>query len=171
MSGDWSVSTSMSNPFFAALMLVAFAVAGMSTPASAYEPGEVLIDPVLEERARALSSELRCMVCQNQSINDSNAPLAKDLRLLVRDRLVQGDTDEQVIDFVVERYGEYVLLRPRIAPHTYLLWFGPFIILLLAAGLAVRYLRKRSTDIAAEEGTPLSDEERKRVGQLLGGPD
>jgi len=155
------------------LMIVAAALAMtmFAAPASAYEPSEVLSDPVLENRARELSSELRCMVCQNQSINDSNAPLAKDLRILVRDRLMQGDTDEQVMDYVVERYGEYVLLRPRIAPHTYLLWFGPFIVLLLAAGLAVRYFRNRRADITAEEGTPLSDEERKRVGQLLGEPD
>ncbi|MGD1935763.1 MAG: cytochrome c-type biogenesis protein [Candidatus Phaeomarinobacter sp.] len=139
--------------------------------ASAYEPGEVLSDPVLESRARALSAELRCMVCQNQSINDSNAPLAKDLRILVRDRIVQGDTDEEVMDYVVARYGEYVLLRPRLAPHTYLLWFGPFIVLLLAAVLAVRYFRVKRPDSLAEEGTPLSEDERKRIGKLLGKPD
>jgi len=153
------------------VVAVALVMTWLAVPVSAYEPSEVLSDPVLESRARELSSELRCMVCQNQSINDSNAPLAKDLRILVRDRLMQGDTDEQVMDYVVERYGEYVLLRPRVAPHTYLLWFGPFIVLLLAAGLAVRYFRKRRTDITADEGTPLSDEERKRVGQLLGEPD
>lgn len=153
-----------------ALSLAVF-IAVAAAPATAYEPSEVLSDPVLETRARALSAELRCMVCQNQSIDDSNAPLAKDLRVLVRDRLVQGDTDEEVMDYVVDRYGEYVLLRPRVAPHTYLLWFGPFIVLLLAGGLAVRYFMSRSADGLAEEGTPLSDEERLRVGQILGKSD
>jgi cytochrome c-type biogenesis protein CcmH len=150
---------------------LAVVIAVAAAPATAYEPSEVLSDPVLETRARALSAELRCMVCQNQSIDDSNAPLAKDLRILVRDRLVQGDTDEEVMDYVVDRYGEYVLLRPRVAPHTYLLWFGPFIVLLLAGGLAVRYFMSRSTDSFAEEGTPLSEEERLRVGQILGKSD
>lgn len=146
------------------LTLVFFVV-----PAMAYEPSEVLDDPVLEARARTLSAELRCMVCQNQSIDQSDAPLAKDLRVLVRDRLLAGDSDEQVIDFVVDRYGEFVLLRPRVAPHTYFLWFGPFIVLLLAGGLAVRYVRSRSTDDDAGEGNPLSAEERNRVSQLLDG--
>lgn len=151
----------------AGLLGLAVVMAVATAPAQAYEPSEVLSDPVLESRARALSADLRCMVCQNQSIDDSNAPLAKDLRILVRDRLVQGDTDEQVMDYVVDRYGEYVLLRPRVAPHTYLLWFGPFIVLLLAGGLAVRYFMSRSADSLAEEGTPLSEEERLRVGQIL----
>lgn len=155
----------------AGVLSLAVVIAVATAPAGAYEPSEVLSDPVLESRARALSAELRCMVCQNQSIDDSNAPLAKDLRILVRDRLVHGDTDEEVMDYVVDRYGEYVLLRPRVAPHTYLLWFGPFIVLLLAGGLAVRYFMTRSADSLTEEGTPLSDEERVRVGQLLGKPD
>ena len=153
------------------LMSVALCLAVLvtvpSVPALAYEPGEVLSDPAQEERARAISAGLRCMVCQNQSIDDSNAPLAKDLRILVRDRIVQGDTDEQVLDYVVERYGEYVLLRPRLAPHTYLLWFGPFIVLLLAAALAVRYFRIKRAEGSVEEGTPLSDDEHKRINELL----
>ena len=153
------------------VLSLAVVIAVATAPAKAYEPSEVLSDPALETRARALSADLRCMVCQNQSIDDSNAPLAKDLRILVRDRLVQGDTDEEVMDYVVDRYGEYVLLRPRVAPHTYLLWFGPFIVLLLAGGLAVRYFMNRSVDSLAEEGTPLSDEERLRVGQILGKSD
>ena len=97
----------------------------IAAPAFAVEPDEVLSDPVLEVRARALSKELRCMVCQNQSIDDSEAPLARDLRILVRERLQAGDSDRQVIDFLVARYGEFVLLRPRFSSHTALLWLGP----------------------------------------------
>jgi len=143
------------------------AAAALQQPAHAIEPSEVLSDPALEARARALSAELRCMVCQNQSIDESNAPLAKDLRLLVRDRLVKGDTDDQVLDYVVERYGEYVLMRPRVAPHTYVLWFGPFIIVLLAGAFAIRYVTNRDAVASAAEGTPLSNEEQQRIAQLL----
>jgi len=99
--------------------------------AIAVEPNEVLTDPALEARARALSKELRCMVCQNQSIDDSEAPLARDLRILVRERLQAGESDRQVIDFLVARYGEFVLLRPRFSWHTALLWFGPAAMLLI----------------------------------------
>src|ERR1700704_4186811 len=97
--------------------------------AFAVQPDEVLADAALEARARVLSKELRCMVCQNQSIDDSDAPLARDLRLLVRERLKDGDSDGQVIDFLVARYGEFVLLKPRLALHTALLWFGPPVLL------------------------------------------
>lgn len=135
------------------------------TPASAYEPDEVLADPALEARARALSAELRCMVCQNQSIDESNAPLARDLRLLVRERLVAGDTDAEVIDFVVARYGEYVLLRPRIAPHTYLLWFGPLLVLLAGGTVTAVYFARRRRNPAAAE-PPLTAEERARAEAL-----
>src|SRR5205085_3157294 len=99
----------------------------------AVQPDEVLPDAGLEARARALSKELRCMVCQNQSIDDSDAPLAKDLRVLVRERLVAGDTDRQVIDFLVARYGEFVLLRPRWSSHTALLWLAPAGVLIVGA--------------------------------------
>ncbi|WP_425062477.1 cytochrome c-type biogenesis protein [Pyruvatibacter mobilis] len=152
------------------LIISLLALSLMAGHAAAYEPSEVLDDPALETRARTISAELRCMVCQNQSIDDSNAPLAKDLRILVRDRLLAGDTDEEVIDFVVDRYGEYVLLRPRVAPHTYILWFGPFIVLLLAGLFALRYVRTRSVEEAAGEGTPLTEDERARVDRLLGTP-
>jgi len=152
------------------VLIIALVTCMVGVQAQAYEPGEVLDNPVLESRARAISGELRCMVCQNQSIDESNAPLAKDLRVLVRDRLTAGDTDEEVLDYVVARYGEYVLLRPRVAPHTYLLWFGPFIVLLLAGVFALRYVRSRSVDEAAGEGTPLTDDERARVDSLLGAP-
>ena len=102
------------------LGVIVLALSLFSAPALAVQPDEILKDPVLEARARALSQELRCMVCQNQSIDDSDAPLAKDLRVLVRERLTAGDSDSQVIDFLVARYGEFVLLKPRISAHTFL---------------------------------------------------
>jgi cytochrome c-type biogenesis protein CcmH len=133
-----------------------------AAPLHAVQVGEILSDPVLESRARAISHDLRCMVCQNQSIDDSEAPLARDLRLLVRDRLKAGDTDREVIDFMVARYGEFVLLKPRLAWHTAILWAAP--ILALAAGLAmiVLSLRKRSGLVVAEPGR-LTEAERTRL--------
>src|SRR6186997_2601566 len=103
-------------------VMIAAALYGGATPSFAVQPDEVLANPALEARARELSRELRCMVCQNQSIDDSEAPLARDLRLLVRERLTAGDSDAQVIDFLVARYGEFVLLKPRFAWHNALLW-------------------------------------------------
>ena len=123
---------SPSTPGFAAL-----AVAGVllcASPALAVQPDEILPDPALEARARELSRELRCMVCQNQSIDDSDAPLARDLRLLVRERLKAGDSDAQVLDFLTARYGEFVLLKPRLRWDTALLWFAPALVLLVGAG-------------------------------------
>src|SRR2546423_4084033 len=112
--------------------------------ASAVQPDEILADAALEARARALSKELRCMVCQNQSIDDSDAPLARDLRLLVRERIGSGDSDSQVIDFLVARYGEFVLLKPRFTPHTLLLWLLPPLAL-VGGGLALwLYSRRRA---------------------------
>ncbi|TMJ36665.1 MAG: cytochrome c-type biogenesis protein CcmH, partial [Alphaproteobacteria bacterium] len=101
----------------------------LAAPLHAVQPDEILSDPVLEGRARALSAGLRCLVCQNQSIDDSNAPLARDLRLLLRERVKAGDSDDQAVNFVVARYGDYVLLRPRFMPETWLLWIGPFALL------------------------------------------
>jgi cytochrome c-type biogenesis protein CcmH len=116
------------------LCLIVALLAFIAVPsAMAVEPDEVLSDATLEARARALSKELRCMVCQNQSIDDSEAPLARDLRILVRERLQAGDSDRQVIDFLVARYGEFVLLRPRLSWHTAVLWLGPAGILLVGA--------------------------------------
>jgi cytochrome c-type biogenesis protein CcmH len=112
-------------PGFWLLVVLAFA---LSSPAAAVNPDEVLDDPALEARARELSLDLRCLVCQNQSIDDSNAELARDLRLLVRERLVAGDSDEDVIDYVVSRYGEFVLLTPRFSVQTLLLWGAPLLI-------------------------------------------
>lgn len=142
----------------------------LASPARAVAPDEVLADPALEARARVLSAELRCMVCQNQSIDDSDAPLAKDLRVLVRERLVAGDSDAQVIDYLVSRYGEFVLLKPRFAWHTFALWAaGP---LALVAGLLAIFLalRKRRTQVTQAADTPvagLSEEEERRLKALL----
>ena len=123
----------------AAIMAVLWALA----PAFALTPGELLDDPVLEARARALSGQLRCLVCQNQSIDDSDAPLAKDLRALVREHLVKGESDAAIMDFVVARYGEFVLLKPRLDPGTLALWGTPFAVLLVAGTLLLR--RRRSS--------------------------
>src|SRR3984893_15093032 len=127
--------------------MIAVAVSLLAVPARAVQPDEILNDPVLEARARTLSQELRCMVCQNQSIDDSDAPLAKDLRVLVRERLTAGDSDTQVVDFLVARYGEFVLLRPRLSAHTALLWLAPFSVVLLGAwGLISLWRRRRRTE-------------------------
>jgi cytochrome c-type biogenesis protein CcmH len=125
----------------------------------------MLKDPALEARARALSQELRCVVCQNQSIDDSSAPLAHDLRVLVRERLKAGDSDAQVLAFVAARYGEFVLLRPRFKPGTILLWLAPLLLLGGAAAYLVR--ARRREPVSAGAPPPLSPEERKRLGDLL----
>ncbi len=132
----------------------------------AVEPGERLDDPVLEARARDISKGLRCLVCQNQSIDDSDAGLARDLRVLVRERLTAGETDRQVIAFVTARYGDYVLLEPPLKPTTYLLWFGPAAILLAGGAAVIMFLRRR-TRLAMSGSAPLSDDERRRIERLL----
>lgn len=136
-----------------------------ATPALAVLPHERLADPALEARARALSLELRCQVCQNQSIDDSNAPLAADLRKIVRERLSAGDSDEAVLAFVVRRYGDYVLLRPPVRQDTLILWYGPFAVLVVGALGAFVYLRRRRP--AAEAAVPLSEAEEKRLRDLV----
>lgn len=136
-------------------------------PARAVQPDEVLSDPKLEQRARAISSELRCLVCQNQSIDDSDAPLARDLRLLVRERLRAGDTDGEVIDFIVDRYGEFVLLRPRFEPQTYVLWLAPPLILCLAALLIIAAYRRRRASLDLDASRDLTDDEKRRIKELL----
>ena len=137
-----------------------------ATPAFAVLPGERLADPALEERARALSQDLRCMVCQNQSIDDSDAPLARDLRILVRERLVAGDDDKAVVDFVVARYGDFVLLRPPFNARTLLLWGAPFLILFAGVAFVWRRGRQRMGEETVAS-VPLTDEERRRVDRLL----
>jgi cytochrome c-type biogenesis protein CcmH len=139
--------------------------------AIAVEPGEVLSDAALEARARALSRELRCMVCQNQSIDDSEAPLARDLRILVRERLQAGDSDRQVIDFLVARYGEFVLLRPRFSWHTAVLWLGPSALLLIGGCAVLVLARRYRTNSAAAAGgqQELTAAERARLSDILRG--
>jgi cytochrome c-type biogenesis protein CcmH len=132
-------------------------------PARAVQPDEILSDPALESRARALSEGLRCLVCQNQSIDDSNAPLARDLRILIRERLKAGDSDAEAVDFIVARYGDFVLLRPRFMPETWLLWIGPFALLLIAGG--VLYLRRRRGGNEAEKA--LEPEEEAALKRVL----
>ena len=136
-------------------------------PAHAVEPDEILNDPALEARARRLSQELRCLVCQNQSIDDSNAALARDLRLLLRERLKAGDTDDQVFTFLTARYGEFVLLRPPFNAHTALLWLAPFLLLAGAALALVSRARSWRADGAA--AAPLTEVERRRLDRLLAG--
>jgi cytochrome c-type biogenesis protein CcmH len=143
------------------LLLAALLAPGVRAATS---PNEVLTDPVLEQRARALSKQLRCLVCQNQSIDDSNADLADDLRRLVRERLVAGDSDRQIIDFLTERYGDFVLLKPPVEPATWGLWFGPAALLLLGTGgIALHLCRRRRI-----EPVPLSAAEQARLEALLG---
>lgn len=138
----------------------------LMSPAWAVQPDEVLDDPVLEERARELSKGLRCLVCRNESIDDSNADLARDLRLLVRERLVAGDSDAEAIAFIVDRYGEYVLLKPQRGGSNLLLWLaGPAMLLLAGAGGAF-YLRGRSTATTPAEAG-LSDAEEARLKEIM----
>jgi cytochrome c-type biogenesis protein CcmH len=136
---------------------------GVALPAGAVQPGEQLADPALEARARALSREIRCLVCQNESIDDSEADLAHDLRVIVRERIVAGDNDEQVKAFLVARYGDFVLLNPPVKPATWVLWFGPFAVLVLAAVGAGFYLKRRQ----APEAPPLDAAERAELDRLL----
>ncbi|MGB8274778.1 MAG: cytochrome c-type biogenesis protein [Alphaproteobacteria bacterium] len=138
-------------------------------PALAVEPSEMLSDPALEARARDISKNLRCLVCQNQSIDDSNATLAHDLRVLVRQRLEAGDTNEQAVQYIVNRYGDFVLLRPPIEPDTYALWFGPPVLLVGAVIALALFFRRRRTALAAAKPRPLTAEEQKDVERLLQG--
>jgi cytochrome c-type biogenesis protein CcmH len=152
------------------LHLVIVAVALVASPsAHAVQPDEILANSALEARARTLSKELRCMVCQNQSIDDSDAPLARDLRVLVRERLQAGDSDRQVIDYLVARYGEFVLLKPRFSWHTALLWLGPAAILLVGAlGLFAAARRYRNAHGAAgANGSTLTPAEEARLSEIL----
>jgi cytochrome c-type biogenesis protein CcmH len=148
--------------FLFALALATFAWAA---PARAVQPDEMLPDPALEARARNLSRELRCMVCQNQSIDDSDAPLARDLRILVRDRLKAGADDRQVLDFLTARYGDFVLLKPRVSWRTAALWGTPAALLLFGGLGLVLFLRRRAPAAAAAPG--LTPAEQQRVEDIL----
>ncbi len=143
---------------------LSLSIAAAIGAAGGVEPDEILDDPALEKRARALSAELRCLVCQNQSIDDSNADLARDLRVIVRQRLEAGDSDEQVMQYVVDRYGDYVLLDPPVKATTYLLWYGPPAILLIAVVALLAASRRRR---AATPHAGLSDDERERLARLM----
>lgn len=135
-----------------------------AVPALAIQPDEVLDDPALEARARTLSAEVRCVVCQNQSIDDSNAELARDLRLLVRERLQAGDSDQEVLDYLVARFGPFVLLEPPKTESTLILWYGPAVLLGLGALAVITVFVRRRRAVAP---APLSDEERRRLDALL----
>jgi len=145
-------------------LLLAFVLMLLAAPAFAVNPDEVLADPALEARARALSAELRCMVCQNQSIDDSNADLAKDLRLLVRERITDGDSDEAVLNYIVSRYGEFVLLKPRFSMKTGLLWGAPAL-LVLAGGLSLLVFARRR--LGKPTGSKLTADEQSKLNELL----
>jgi cytochrome c-type biogenesis protein CcmH len=151
------------------LLALALWLAGLA-PAWAVLPSEMLDDPVLEARARALSQDIRCLVCQNEPIDSSNADLAHDLRVLVRERLVAGDSDDQVKAYLVARYGDFVLFNPPMKPETYLLWFGPALLVLLGGGGVVAYYARRRRNPAAGPA-PLSTDERQRLERALADTD
>jgi len=146
------------------ILLLAF-----GAPAGAVQPDEILADPALEERAREISKELRCVVCRNQSIDDSNAGIARDMRLLVRERLLAGDSDAEVVQYMVDRYGEYVLLTPQAGGSNLVLWMAGPLLLLGGLVLAAAYLRRSNNARNGEPAppVPLSDEERARLDRLL----
>jgi cytochrome c-type biogenesis protein CcmH len=148
--------------WLAALCAIGLTISTLAPAAFAVEPGERLADPAQETRARALSAELRCLVCQNQSIDDSNAPLARDLRLLVREQITAGKSDADVMSYIVARYGAFVLLRPQLTLATALLWLTP--VLLLAAAGAFLWSRRIPTEAPAQ---PLTADEQKRLDLLL----
>jgi cytochrome c-type biogenesis protein CcmH len=152
-----------SQPWLAAARVSCLLLAVLAMPAGAVEPDEVLQDGALEARARKISQELRCLVCQNQSIDDSNAALAKDLRVLVRERLSTGDSDAAVLSFVEARYGEFVLLRPKLNVHTLLLWLAPLLVLVGAVMGVLRGARRPRAPAAA----PLTEAEQRRLAELL----
>lgn len=163
MSNDLARRIRRASLFSGVLLAVVIGLAAL--PAKPVQPDEVLQDPALEARARDISAGLRCLVCQNQSIDDSDAPLAKDLRVLVRERLKAGDTDQQIEDFVVARYGEFVLLKPRLEPHTLLLWFATPAVFLAALLIVVLAYRRRSTTASAPAA--LSEAEERKLKSLL----
>jgi cytochrome c-type biogenesis protein CcmH len=146
-----------------AMAFVTLAVFASAPAGWAVQPGEMLSDPVLEKRARTLSSELRCLVCQNQSIDDSDAPLAADLRRVVRERLVAHDTDAEVINYIVARYGEFVLLKPRFEMSTVLLWLTPILVFLAGLTLASRAAARSKSN----KNEALSEQEEAKLAKIL----
>lgn len=146
--------------------LMAALCMAMAMPSAAVQPDELLADPVLEERARSISGGLRCVVCRNESIDESNAELARDLRLLVRERLVAGDSDGEVVAFIVERYGEYILLRPTMQGANIVLWAMPLVLILVGAGLSLSYIRRRAR-LRTPAEVALSPEEQARLEAII----
>lgn len=146
-------------------LLAIAALVLVSVVARAVEPDEILKDPAQEARAREITRELRCVVCQNQSVDDSDAPLAKDIRVLVRERIAAGESDEAVKDFIVQRYGQYVLLRPPFGIDTALIWIGPFALFAIALGTALLFMRRGRGD--ALQPPPLTAEEESRLDARL----
>ena len=146
-------------------LLAILAMVSLSSVARAVEPDEVLKDPAQEARAREITRELKCVVCQNQSVDDSDAPLAKDIRVLVRERIVAGETDDAVREYIVQRYGQRVLLRPPLAIDTALIWIGPFALFAIALGTALLFLRRGRGD--ALQSQPLTPEEQSRLDARL----
>jgi len=148
--------------------MLGLALALMARPAFAVLPSEMLKDPALEARAQALSKDIRCQVCQNEDIDDSAAPLAADMRRLIREKILAGRTDQQILDFLVQRYGDNVLMRPPIEPKTWLLWFGPAALLAVtAAGIGIAARRRRP---AAAPPAPLAPDEERRLREILERP-
>lgn len=162
-SRDRRAPTALTKTLMALAALVL--TAGIATGAGAVQPGERLADPALEARAREISKELRCLVCQNQSIDDSDAELAHDLRVLVRERLAAGDSDVEVVGYVVSRYGDFVLLRPPFKASTYALWLGPAAILVIGVLAVVVYYRRRGA--VRRQPAALSESESRRLAGLL----
>jgi len=150
------------------LVAIILLLLAAASPAAAVDPGEMLADPTLEARARDISKDLRCVVCQNQSIDDSDAQLARDLRILVRERLAAGGTDDEVVDYVVSRYGDFVLLKPPFKLSTYALWIGPAVIF-VAGVLALIVFYRRRAGVVEAAPPPLSAEESRRLERLLDG--
>ncbi len=149
------------------ILLLALALL-VAAPAWAVQPDEVLADPALEARARVISKEVRCLVCRNESIDDSNAELARDLRLLVRERLMAGDSDAEVLGYLVERYGEFVLLKPQFSAANAALWLAGPAAFLIGLIIIIAYHRARRPHAEAREA-PLSDEEKRRLDDILNG--
>jgi cytochrome c-type biogenesis protein CcmH len=155
----------MRHPAIRTALLGLLLILGVALHAGAVQPSERLANPALEARARAISGQLRCLVCRNESIDESDADLAHDIRMLVRERLTAGDTDAQTIQAVVRRYGDFVLLKPPVMPATYVLWFSPAVLLAVGLGGSLIWIRRRAA--TAEPMAPLSDDERRRLDGLL----
>jgi cytochrome c-type biogenesis protein CcmH len=150
-----------------ALFAIFLAFAAIIGPAAAVTPDEVMSDPALEARARTLSAELRCLVCQNQSIDDSEAPLAHDLRVLLRERIAAGDSDQAAVEFLVARYGEFILLKPRVNGHTLFLWIAPFAVLLIGGAAILFAVRRRRW--AGPPAPDLSAAETEKLARIVDG--